>query len=442
MAQASSMRIETLSKHNYETWKIQIEAVLIRNDMWDFVNGEKPKPELGINPKPEEIAAEAAWSKEDRKAKSDLILAISPSELSQVRECKTSREIWLKLESIYASKGPARKATLLKRLTQSKMAEGEDIREYLSNFFDTVDKLKNMEIVINNDLLAVMLLYSLPDSLENFRCAIESRDNLPDIETLRVKITEEYDARIRKADGSSGALFIKHNANVRSKNNSRDNASIRHTSQNKHEKMSNQIVTYKCNICGIRGHKAANCFRKKKKQQDTLNITSYIADTEVEDASDKRWFLDSGSTTHFCKDKQMMQNLRQTVSGLKLATNATSNVTAIGDVKLESWNGKENTTVNLLNTLYVSNLRTNLLSVSKIVDKGDQVLFTKYKAFIKSDKGKIKLVAKRAGDLFYLQEESQQDCMFSSTGSGDVNKWLRKLGHLNARDISLMIKKN
>lgn len=54
------------------------------------------------------------------------------------------------------------------------MSENEDIREYLSNFFDTLDKLKNMEVTTNDDLLVIILLYSLPDTFENFRCAIES----------------------------------------------------------------------------------------------------------------------------------------------------------------------------------------------------------------------------------------------------------------------------
>jgi hypothetical protein len=66
---------------------------------------------------------------------------------------------------------------------------------HLNGFFDAVDKLGEMDVGINPDLLAIMLLYSLPSSFENFRCAIESRDELPDPETLRVKIIEENDAR-------------------------------------------------------------------------------------------------------------------------------------------------------------------------------------------------------------------------------------------------------
>lgn len=65
------------------------------------------------------------------------ILSISPTELKQVKGCNTSREVWKKLSSIYQSKGPARKATLLKQLTLQRMEDDEDVREYLRKFFDS-----------------------------------------------------------------------------------------------------------------------------------------------------------------------------------------------------------------------------------------------------------------------------------------------------------------
>lgn len=94
---------------------------------------------------------------------------------------------------IYASKGLARKATLLKQLILQRMSEGGDVRDHMSRFFDTVDKLAAMEVEVNGDLLFIMLLYSLPSSFDNFRLAIESRDELPNVEVLKVKILEEYD---------------------------------------------------------------------------------------------------------------------------------------------------------------------------------------------------------------------------------------------------------
>ena len=194
MATSNSPRVELLNRDNYDTWKIQVEAILVKNDEWEYVSGSKTRPDIVDSDNESKLAAER-WDSKDRKAKSDIILCMSPSELKQVKSCITSRDVWMRLKSIYQSRGPARKATLLKRLTQHKMADGEDMHDHVRCFFDTVDKLTEMEVDMNPDLLAILLLYSLPSNFENFRCAIESRDELPTPEALRVKIVEESNAR-------------------------------------------------------------------------------------------------------------------------------------------------------------------------------------------------------------------------------------------------------
>ncbi|GBP77268.1 hypothetical protein EVAR_50719_1 [Eumeta japonica] len=48
--------------------------------------------------------------------------------------------------SVYASKGPARKALLLKQLILHKMCEGGDVKDHVNKFSDTVDRLSGMDI--------------------------------------------------------------------------------------------------------------------------------------------------------------------------------------------------------------------------------------------------------------------------------------------------------
>ncbi|GBM98018.1 Intersectin-1 [Araneus ventricosus] len=146
----------------------------------------------------ENATAVTKWISDDQKAKADIILSIHPSELSQIKNCKTSHELWTKLKNIYESKVPARKATLLKQLLFTKMTYSKNRNEHINKFFMLVDKLKEMEIEIANDLLAILLLYSIPESYENFRIAIESRDELPSPETLKIKLIEEANARKNK----------------------------------------------------------------------------------------------------------------------------------------------------------------------------------------------------------------------------------------------------
>lgn len=183
-----------------------MQAVLTKCDLWEYTNGSNVQPTLKADNS--NAAAVSEWVKNDQKAKSEIILSISPTELRQVKNCVTSREMWCRLDQIYQSKGPARKATLLKNLILCKMDDAGDIHEHLNAFFTSVDKLAEMEINVNPDLLAILMLYSLPSTFDNFRCAIESRDDLPEPEALRIKIIEECNARRNNLNGKSSGAMI------------------------------------------------------------------------------------------------------------------------------------------------------------------------------------------------------------------------------------------
>jgi hypothetical protein len=149
-------------------------AVLIKNEMWGYVNGSIQKSNNKEN---------TVWEENDKKARADLILAINHNELRQIKNCGISNEIWKKLKELYESKGPARKATLLKELIISKMNEAETMKNH--NFLNIINKLEEMELKIVDDVaITIFLLHSIPDSYENFRIAIESRDELPKQEEI------------------------------------------------------------------------------------------------------------------------------------------------------------------------------------------------------------------------------------------------------------------
>lgn len=334
--------------------------MLIKNDTWAYVSGEKPKPVISADPATRATSqvTHDAWIGEDRKAKSDLILSISPSELKQIKGCETSKGVWDKLESIYASKGPARKATLLKSLMLNKMPEGGDVKDHLNDLFDAVDKLQSMNVEINGDMLAIIILYSLPDSYDTFKCAIESRDDLPDAETLKIKIIEESEARKRKTpDSGSGALFVK-------QQNQQPQFPKNKSSKDNKNSSSKRI---KCNYCKKLGHKAANCYAKKNTEQKAGHATEMALLANKKNKS-RGWCVDSGCTSHLCGDKELFVDTKNVSSGLKLANRTTAKVEAMGDIRITASVDKEEKSIRLRDTLYVPDLRTNLLSVSKIVD--------------------------------------------------------------------------
>lgn len=220
------------------------------------------------------------WTIQDRKAKSDLVLSISPTELKHIRNCNTSKEVWDRLKSVYASQGLMRKAALLEQLLLKKMREDEDVRDYLSRYMDTVDKLHNMDIEINGDLLSIMLLHSLPNSFDNFCCAIKFRDNLPDIDALSIKIIEEGDSKVHKnTETDTNAMFSKQQPRA-----PKDGA----TGRQHGGKSSSSEAEYKCRYCKKTGHKAADCFRKKREAQNANTASDVFHANENLSASANR----------------------------------------------------------------------------------------------------------------------------------------------------------
>ncbi|CAK9813843.1 Retrovirus-related Pol polyprotein from transposon TNT 1-94 [Anthophora plagiata] len=438
---STTMKIEFLNKENFDTWKIQMEALLIKNDAWDYVNGEKKKPEI-ISGNHASIAAVKIWETEDRKAKSDIILAISPSELKQIKGCDTSREVWLKLKEIYQSKGPARKATLLKRLTLHRMTEHEDVREHLRKFFDTVDKLSEMEIEINPDLLSVLLLYSLPSSFENFRCAIESRDDLPSPETLRIKIAEESNARENNTrDGTANAMFVKKRFERRW-NGKREN------------KLKTEQFRFRCHRCRKVGHKSAECNERVRRdgsanRADDVGLLAVANATRATEISETRnttrdtgWCLDSGCTAHLCNSSDRFLEITEDRRGtLNLANNDTTEIKAKGTVSFVAKVNGQSKNVSVRDALYVPDLRTSLLSVGKITDKGFKVIFDSRSAKVVSNRNDVVLLCDRINGLYILRENERDVAARIIEGSehtpqpNSMHAWHRRMGHLNFKDL-------
>lgn len=337
--------------------------------------------------------------------------------------------------------------------TLHRMDDGKDVHDHLREFFDTIDKLSEMEIDINADLLTVMLLYSLPPSYENFRCAIESRDELPTPKNLRIKIIEEHNARKNDTrEHVPNAMLVKRQSGKRPYTNKKSGNELKTSS--KAEKGSKHVpFKYKCHRCGKIGHKAIDCDVSKKKADEakTADDVSLCASnectlTEALSASDTRrnegWCLDSGCTAHMANASvKFTSTLKSCIGNVKLASEtASTSIQGKGSVsivaKVEGCQRK----VNIRDVLCVPQLRTNLLSIGRITDQGYLVIFDEEKAEIVDKNCETIVTADRRDGLYYLREAENE--YSANAGITDASKamvttekWHRRMGHLNINDL-------
>jgi len=300
MAVAHAMNnLEKLTEENFDSWKLQMKSVLVYNELWAYVNGTK----LPRNEDDQE------WSMKNEKALALIVLSVSKGQLSHIKKPRTAKEAWDQLTTTYESRGLVKRATLYKQLYRTRKEPGMAMSKYISEFTTKAEQLEEAGITIPADLLSIMMLGSLPIEYENFRIAIESRDEIPNIEALKSKLIEEearQNDKVAQKDTRDNALVSK-------------NKTSRNTEPWKKGKINEskpRKFEGKCFKCDKIGHRSRDCRTKSKgyaanKADDALVAVAHNAEEPATDI----WCLDSGATSHMCKDKTQFSTLNEEVHG-------------------------------------------------------------------------------------------------------------------------------
>ncbi|MBA0714473.1 hypothetical protein Golax_013444 [Gossypium laxum] len=106
-----------------------------------------------------------------------------PSDLNNVliekKPIDMDKSEWDRLETIYATKTLVNRLVLKQQLYTFRMKKGEHLRDHISQFITLLKDLKNVEVQIDDEEQAILLLCSLPHSYKSFReTLIYGRDNL------------------------------------------------------------------------------------------------------------------------------------------------------------------------------------------------------------------------------------------------------------------------
>ncbi|UYV68867.1 hypothetical protein LAZ67_6001370 [Cordylochernes scorpioides] len=222
---------------------------------------------------------------------------------------------------VHQPKGPATKVFLTKQLILLKMNPNERLQDYLNKFSSLADRLSEMDAQVPEDFLSILLLCSLPESYEGFRTAIETRDELPSFETLKVKMLEE-EIRQTQLNGTTNTeqAFL---GNPERKN-------FPSTSKPKPKGF-----PFSCHFCGKKGHKAADC-RKRKSRNPKNEMVASFGTKYLSKLGANEWCLDSGATAHMCSSRDSFDHFEETAPvKITLANGGFIEALGKGSVKLE-----------------------------------------------------------------------------------------------------------
>ncbi|GJX64372.1 copia LTR rider [Tanacetum coccineum] len=103
-----------------------------------------------------------------KKAHSALLLCLDNKVLREVNKESSAVGVWLKLETLYMTKSLANKLYLKKKLFTFYMHSGKKLSEHIDEFNKLIDDLANIDVDIDDEDQALMLLMLLPPSYDNF----------------------------------------------------------------------------------------------------------------------------------------------------------------------------------------------------------------------------------------------------------------------------------
>ncbi|KAJ4720887.1 Retrovirus-related Pol polyprotein from transposon TNT 1-94 [Melia azedarach] len=418
-------------RNSFSLWQIKMRALLKQQGLWAPLARKLADP----------ITAEMAVLEE--KAHSTIMLCLADDIITEVAEEETAQGLWVKLEGLYMTKSLTNKLLLKQRLFSLRMQEGMPLRDHLDQLNTILLELRNIDVKVEDEDAALILLVSLPLLYENFVQSFIVGKDAVSLEEVRSSLhTRElrHKATGTGADNQAAGLVA--------------SGSYGHGNSGK-KKFKKPVSKGPkpndvCNYCKEKGHWKSDC-PKKKRQQDKLTGTAAVADTNSEEdialVADEHtdhndvWILDSRASYHICPRREWFTTYEQVDGGnISMANSYICKAVGIGSIKIRTHDGKFCT---LNDVRHVPLMTKNLISLSMLDNKGFS--FQGEGGVLHVCKGSnVVLKGVKRGTLYFLQGFTLLSSV--AVASSEIDKdnmtklWHMRLGHMSARGMQILSK--
>jgi transposase InsO family protein len=403
-------QIEKLKgRENYVTWKFAMRASLELEDLWGCITEEE---------------GYTADAKKVTRARSRIILAVDPINYVHIQDTTTAKQVWDRLESTFEDSGLTRKVGLLRTLVTTRLDNSESVDDYINTVITTAHKLNNLNLAVPDEWVGTLLLAGLPDEYRPMIMGIESSGIRITADSIKMKLLQDVKPTESGKNASSGsALYTK----------------------------GKRTKTVRCFKCKKQGHYSTQCKSKPEKSkseaaaetEDSGNLKkkdkAFVAFFSSGKSAKKTWYVDTCASTHITYDKeQLINTTNNTTATITAANNVEMSATAVGNAKIPVVTDNGPDQVVAKNVLYVPESSVNLLSVSKMLQKGYEVLFSpKGSRIVDTDGSSVATMTEQNG-IFKLNSPNEK--VYYTVKKPDAKVWHKRLGHLNNRSMLLLSK--
>ncbi|WZZ72241.1 hypothetical protein YC2023_083611 [Brassica napus] len=272
-------------RNSLSLWQTKMQAFLKQQSIWGPLSEKKSE------------AADLEALEE--KAFSTILLCLADEIIIEVSDEKTVVSMWQKLESLYMTKYLTNKLLLKQRLFALRMQEGIELRDHLDKLNSILLELRNIDVKVEDEDAALIMLVSLSNSFENFMQSFIIGKNTMKLEEVRsVFHTQElrHKASNSTTDNQASRLFI---SGVKGHGNIR-------TSKDRKSFPRGPKASDICNYCKEKRHWKSDCPKMKEQQFGSVAVAEDETKSNDDIAlvvhghthSSDVWLLDTGASYH------------------------------------------------------------------------------------------------------------------------------------------------
>ncbi|KAL5751853.1 hypothetical protein ACOSQ2_022360 [Xanthoceras sorbifolium] len=425
-ADEGKIKIEKFDGADFGFWKMQIEDYLYQKKLYQPLLGKKP-----------DDMKEEDWNLLDRQALGVIRLTLSRNVAFNIVKEKTTAGLITALSNMYEKPSASNKVHLMRRLFNLRMAEGASVAQHLNEHNTITTQLSSVEIEFDEEVRALILLSSLPDSWNATVTAVSSSsgNNKLKFDDVRDLVLSEEIRRRESGEASSSSAL-----HTESRGRTSERSSYRSRSKSRRGKSRSGKKDFSCYNCGKKGHFKRDCRAPKKDTgtQESANVTEEAGDAMILSVNSpiESWILDSGASFHATPCREIMENY---VSGnfgkVHLADDETLKIVGKGDIRLKLPNGS---TWKLQGVRHIPGLKRNLISIGQLDGEGYCTTFSGCEW--KITKGALVVArGKKCGTLYVTS--NLENIVAVADADGKSNLWHQRLGHMSEKGMKTLLSK-
>lgn len=355
------------------------------------------------------------------------------------------------------------------------MSDTDDVINFLETWQSTLQEAAIAGCIFTDSHQVNLLLAALPPSWNSF---ITTQGGITDLTftTLISNILQQNDLNDtitpKQDKNTTNAFYVKgkftksplYKSNKRSQ---KPNFSKPINKSNSNCNLSENTII--CHYCGIPGHKAPDCRKKKRdlghqtgssSRTYTNNFTQkdprYLFSATVTTPGQSLfWFLDSGASHHMTPNRSLFCDFQELspIRNIILGDNNSHQASGFGSVVIELHTGQQlqfstGQQLQFSDVLYVPGLTKNLLSVAQITTSGNTIfIFKKDQCIIKTtppnSRIPITYYVPKENNLYNLglgipPTHFNNTAIVSQNMEADTLKWHKRLGHIHIQSLKIM----